>query len=119
MDTETSISDQYSRPQRASLSALLVVSLLIGVTISAIKPGVRALHRDASADLLATRHIAQSLVRVVRGLASRDDQRPAVRLVSNQSPPPRPIRQRAGAEVQLRDPSMLRESLLALPPPVV
>lgn len=60
-----------SRTGRSALPALLVVSLLIGVTISAIKPGVRALHRDAAAEFHATRQIAKTIARAVRGMSTQ------------------------------------------------
>ncbi len=107
---------QTTRTGRATLPALLVVGLLIGVTVSAITPGVRALHRDASAELLATRHIAQTLVRAVRGLG--DMHRPAMVRTVSASVPTAPVAVFCVTrEVDSRGVTLLRECLLSLPPP--
>jgi hypothetical protein len=119
VDHEPSIPTQAGRTGRTSLSALLVVGLLIGVTVSAIKPGVRAFHRDASAELQATRQIAQTLVRAVRGLARQDIHKPStLQPVSQSALATRHAYPAMPSESEVTGSPLLRESLLALPPPV-
>ncbi|MBX3376760.1 MAG: hypothetical protein KF678_07130 [Phycisphaeraceae bacterium] len=120
MNTSSSNQSPPSRAGRTALPALLVVGLLIGVTISAIKPGVRALHRDAAAELHATKQIARTIVRAVRDWSGQQ-----VRVlgsgtiaVAARHAPSTEVQRRPEAGLPLGY-SMPRPSLLSLPPPMV
>ena len=99
---------------------MLLVGLLIGVTVSALKPGVRNVVRDGRLETVATRHITATLTHAVRDLVGVKRQTPAIPVVAMGR---RRAAQVSNAAVQVAEfvssgPRLLRESLLALPPPL-
>jgi hypothetical protein len=109
-----------SRGTRPSVSAVLIVGLLIGVTASAFKPGFRTVARDSRAEGVATRHITAALTRAVRDLVGVKRETPAIPVLAGCR---RPQVERSKAVIRIlasesNGPAMLRESLIAMPPPV-
>jgi len=99
---------------------VLIVGLLIGVTASALRPGIRAAGRDGNTSRLATRQIAQTLARAVRELSGADTHKPAIHSQNVLAKALGGVDQTAdlGDKPNLTVP-LLRDALLALPPPTV
>jgi hypothetical protein len=108
-----------NRTARAGLSTALIVGLLIGVTIASVRPGISAAARDGTSQRQATRHLAQSLARVVRELASAEKNRPAFTWVRAARPGQALSCGSCDVSAKPLAACLLREGLLSLPPPTV
>jgi hypothetical protein len=67
-------SEEIPRSAFGSLCSLLVVSLLVGASLSAVEPGIRDLGRDTANQRLAVRHLTVSVARAVRQLVGEKHQ---------------------------------------------
>lgn len=100
------------------MSAVIIVGLLIGVAVSSFKPGLRGIVRDAESQGQVTRHITATLARAVRELVGSDHHRPAIAVAATfVEREPRLATLVAGNHTPGATTRLLRESLLALPPP--
>lgn len=118
MDLTSPYTTSPARGTRSSVSAVLIVGLLIGVAVSSFKPGLRGLSRDAESQGQVTRQITATLARAVRELVGSDLHRPAVATsASKLGRIVRPTIAEVQAGARMPAASMLREALLALPPP--
>ncbi len=109
------------RTTLAGVSTLLLFGLLVSVAVEPLRPVVRELQREATAERAAVRQLTDSLARAVRDLVGADTQRPAARVTD-----PSTIRERFAAATTrpeipvatVADVRRPRVELLDLPPPL-
>ena len=118
MTTEPTKSATGLRAPLAGVSALLVVSLFLGATLTA-KPAIRDAGRDNAVERAAVRQLTASLAKAVRQLVGSDQHKPGLHTVAlvglgaeRLAALPRPIETARRPLIPL-----LRATLLDLPPP--
>lgn len=104
-----------------SVSALLVVGLLVGTSLRTIQPGVRDVQRDSGSDRAAVRQLTETLARAVRELVGSDTHKPhaAPAIRSAMGEVADHGRRPAPAEPPAEFGRHLRTELLDLPPPAM
>lgn len=101
-----------------SVSALLVVGLLVGTSLRVVQPAVGQVHRDAGTDRAAVRQLTATLAAAVRDMVGSDRHKPALRSVrwvdSARGAAARVV---TAGGVPAPERMLLRTELLDLPPP--
>ena len=121
LTTNESRSVAIARGPLAGISALLVFSLFLGVSLNAGKPAMQERARDTAAERVAVRQLTASLARAVRHLVGSDQHKPCLNRLAAFGPGVAELaRVPVMARVECLPPvPLLRTGLLDLPPPTL
>jgi hypothetical protein len=109
------------RAPLAGISALLVVSLVMGAHLRAVRPGVGEVSRESLSERTVIRHLAQTAAKATREPSASDRHKPGSLTANPAAPRPTGAARGMAAVSPIAEPQapVLRAELLDLPPPAL